>query len=257
MCSVLDDTNYNGQCVHVFSFGWYKLQWTVCSCVQFWMIQITMDSVFMCSVLDDTNYDRQCVHTHCWAHRWSPSVITQDSRTLTLALDVFRPWSWWTCTVLVSFSLRWPSVVSSTLPPVITFLSPALLRYVSLKAPLTLSTPTCLNQQLWYCPDVNCPLHVRSVSTCIVLECVPQPHRTTFAWKNEVSVLPKSHEVDFIFPWQRHTQGFSVCTFDGTVNCGPAVSTEVKQERRKDLLCESVLVFSYIYIFFLYSKHGA
>ena len=40
-----------------------------------------------------------------------------------------------------------------------------------------------------------------------------------------------------------------MCTFDGTVNCGPAVSTEVKQERRKDLLCESVLVFSYIFFF--------
>ena len=41
-----------------------------------------------------------------------------------------------------------------------------------------------------------------------------------------------------------------MCTFDGTVNCGHDVSTEVKQERRKDLLCESVLVFSYIFFFF-------
>ena len=220
--SVLDDTNYDGQCVHRFSFGWYKLQ-------------------FMCSVLDDTNYNRQCVHTHCSAHRWSPSVITQDSKTLTLALDLFRPWSWWTCTVLDSFSLRWPSVVSSTPPPVITSLSPALLRYVSLKAPLTLSMPTCLNQQLSHCRYVNCPLHVRSVSMCIVLECVPQPHRTTFAWKNEISVLPKCHEIDLIFPWQvlpkfheidlifpwqRHTQGFSVCIFDRTLNCGHDISTE-------------------------------
>ena len=45
---------------HEFSFGWYKLRWTVCSQVQFWMIQITMDSVFTGSVSDDTNYN-SCV----------------------------------------------------------------------------------------------------------------------------------------------------------------------------------------------------
>ena len=47
---------------HEFSFGWYKLRWTVCSQVQFWMIQITMDSVFTGSVSDDTNYNGQRVH---------------------------------------------------------------------------------------------------------------------------------------------------------------------------------------------------